>query len=107
MYTDRKKKRWPALCIAAAVILLVVVLPAVLLLRSSKDDVRADSIDAIEQAIQRTAQQCYAVEGIYPPSLDYLCENYGLQLNTEDFYIIYEAYASNQPPEIRVAVKNG
>ena len=57
---------------------------------------------AIRDAVQRSALQCYAVEGVYPPSLEYLQDNYGLQINTEDFYVTYDAFASNLPPAIRV-----
>ena len=38
---------------------------------------------------------------MYPPSLAYLTENYGLQVNTEDFYVTYDAFASNLPPTVR------
>ena len=42
------------------------------------------------------------IEGAYPESLDYLVENYGLAVNTEDYRIIYIPYAENLPPEIKV-----
>ena len=38
---------------------------------------------------------------------EYLEENYGLQVNTRDFYVTYEAFASNLPPTIRVTAKAG
>ena len=49
--------------------------------------------------------QCYVVEGVYPENLSYLEENYGLQINTRDFYVAYDAFASNLPPDIRVRAK--
>jgi hypothetical protein len=42
------------------------------------------------------------VEGVYPPNLAYLEDNYGLQINTRDFYVHYQAFSSNLPPEVRV-----
>ena len=42
----------------------------------------------IRQAVERT--------------VDYLTENYGLQVNTEDFYVTYDAFASNLMPTITV-----
>ena len=56
-------------------------------------------------AVQRSALQCYAVEGAYPPDLQYLEDNYGLQVNKKDFYVTYEAFASNLPPTVRVTVR--
>ena len=51
---------------------------------------------------RRSALQCYAVEGVYPPNLQYLEDNYGLQVNTKDYYVSYEAFASNLPPTVKV-----
>ena len=48
------------------------------------------------------ALQCYVIEGAYPESLDYLIENYGLAVNTDDYRIVYIPYAENLPPEIKV-----
>ena len=61
--------------------------------------------EAIRAAVQRSALQCYAVEGVYPSSLEYLEENYGLQVNHEDYYVTYEAFASNMPPTVRVVLR--
>ncbi|MBR1455742.1 MAG: hypothetical protein IJ594_01110 [Oscillospiraceae bacterium] len=68
-------------------------------------DLSEESAAAIQAAVQRSARQCYVVEGVYPPNLEYLEENYGLQINTEDFYVSYEAFASNLPPNVRVTSK--
>ena len=46
--------------------------------------------------------QCYAVEGSYPASLDYLEENYGLLVNHDRFIVTYEAFASNLMPQVNV-----
>lgn len=54
------------------------------------------------RALERGAAMCYAAEGYYPPSLDYLCGNYGVQVDREQYIIRYEAFASNQFPEIAV-----
>ena len=45
------------------------------------------------------------VEGVYPPDLHYLEENYGLQINTAEFYVVYDIYASNMPPTVKVVAK--
>ena len=37
--------------------------------------------------------------------IEYLLENYGLAVNTRDYYIRYDAFASNQPPSVRVEEK--
>ena len=104
MYTDRKKRVWPLiLCL-----LLAAVLAALLCMRTagaSKRDIAEEAAQALRRAIAQSAVQCYAVEGMYPPALEYLEENYGLQINREDFYVVYDVFASNLPPQVRVVAK--
>lgn len=101
MYVDRKAGRWPL-----AVLLAVVLLAAVGLwkwvLPASGQDLNEESAAALRAAVERSALQCYVVEGVYPPSLSYLEENYGLQVNSGDYEIVYDIFASNLPPAIRV-----
>jgi len=58
----------------------------------------------LEKATINAAVSCYAIEGSYPPSIEYLAENYGLQIDTERFTVKYELYASNLMPDITVLV---
>jgi len=101
MYSDSVKKKRSGLWVIAAVILLAAVL-AFAAFRGSGRDLGEEAADAIREAVQRSALQCYVVEGVYPPSLAYLRDNYGLQVNTEDFYVTYDAFASNLPPNVIV-----
>ena len=57
---------------------------------------------SIKDSIASRALQCYVIEGAYPESLDYLIENYGLAVNTEDYRVVYIPYAENLPPDIKV-----
>lgn len=56
----------------------------------------------LEKALRQGCVSCYAVEGRYPPDLDYLKENYGLQINEESYTVVYEAVAPNLMPDITV-----
>ena len=68
--------------------------------------VSASSLDgqqeSLEKAISRDVAQCYAVEGTYPPNLDYLINHYGLTYNEELFYVDYESIGSNIYPDITI-----
>lgn len=104
MYSDKEKKRLPAVLF---VLLAVLAAAFVWYFAShvSARDLSEEGASAIGDAIRRSALQCYAVEGIYPPTLEYLEENYGLQVNTRDYYIRYDIFASNIAPEITVTGK--
>ena len=60
----------------------------------------------LEEALHRAAVCCYSIEGAYPPNLDYLVENYGVQIDTERFTVRYELFASNLMPDITVLDKS-
>ena len=59
----------------------------------------------LEEAIRRSAVACYAAEGIYPPTLAYLTEYYGIQIDEEKYTVRYEVFAENLMPDITVLEK--
>ena len=56
----------------------------------------------LEDALRRAAVACYAAEGIYPPTLDYLTEHYGIQIDEDCYTVFYEIFADNLMPDITV-----
>ena len=59
----------------------------------------------LEAALRRAAVACYAAEGIYPPSLDYMIEYYGIQIDHSRYTVVYDAFAENLMPDITVLEK--
>lgn len=64
-------------------------------------------LSSIEAALKKAAVQCYALEGSFPPDLEYLRQNYGIVLDKKHYYYHYEIFASNIMPEIGVYKKDG
>ena len=63
--------------------------------------------ESLETALERSISQCYAVEGSYPPSLEYLEQHYGLLYDEDSIFIDYEYYGSNLLPEVTVLRRTG
>lgn len=63
------------------------------------------SYEILSEAIKRSAVQCYAIEGAYPPSIEYLEDNYGLIVDHKIYVVSYNVFASNIMPEITVYLK--
>lgn len=59
----------------------------------------------LETALRRAAVACYATEGVYPPTLDYLTTHYGIQIDRSRYSVFYEIFAENLMPQITVLVK--
>lgn len=56
----------------------------------------------LEEAVRRAAVACYAAEGAYPPSIEYLEEHYGLTVDESRYIVHYEVFADNILPDITV-----
>ncbi len=59
-------------------------------------------LQVARQALERTVMQCYALEGAYPPNLDYLVEHYGLVVNEDRYVYLFEPGAANIFPIIKI-----
>lgn len=56
----------------------------------------------LEDVLKESAVACYAVEGFYPPNLEYLEEHYGIQIDKRRYIVRYTAIAENLMPDITV-----
>ena len=61
----------------------------------------------VQDAVKNAALTCYAVEGAYPEDIETLRRNYGLAYDENRYYVSYDAFASNQFPEIFVVEGEG
>ncbi|MCR5155335.1 MAG: hypothetical protein K6C96_01470 [Butyrivibrio sp.] len=58
--------------------------------------------ESLESAIARDIVQCYAIEGQYPPTLEYMEEHYGLIYDKDTFFVDYQPIAANLYPDYTV-----
>jgi len=59
----------------------------------------------LEGSIYRAVVSCYALEGSYPESLEYLTENYNVRIDESKFTVHYMIFASNIMPDIDIIVR--
>lgn len=96
MFTRRYKK----ILICAALLLLIAA--AVFSAASLSRKIDQDRQSLVENTIRNYAVQCYALEGFYPETLQYLEDNYTLELNRKQYVYHYRFIGSNMMPEISV-----
>lgn len=63
---------------------------------------QGESLRQLDQAIRKATLTCYATEGVYPPTIDYLKENYGIQIDESRYTVFYEIFGDNIMPDITV-----
>lgn len=74
--------------------------------RDVSDSSGRERLRMAQQAVRRSAVQCYALEGRYPADLQYLAEHYGLILDEDRFVYHYESVGGNLMPQIQVFERN-
>ena len=88
--------------LAAGAVFVALIVGFVAMVGSLTDSSGDQEINLVQEAVKNAALTCYAAEGSYPDSLDYLRQNYRLAYNQERFVVEYEAFASNLMPTINV-----
>ena len=103
MRVDRRSRRRKSqtkgyLLSAAALLLLVGVFAVGALSFAGKAGQKGE--ESLRRAVTRASVQCYAIEGRYPPSVEYLEENYGVRIDRDRYNVFYNGFASHVMPEI-------
>lgn len=84
---------------ATFAVVLVLVLFGIRMLGGTADE---EQLKNLESSIQKSAVQCYALEGRYPESLSYLMDHYGVTYDESRYTVSYEVYGPNILPSISV-----
>ena len=74
---------------------------------SLQKKVSEEGINTLQNAITRSVTRCYAEEGSYPETLDYLKEHYGLTYDESRYYVDYQPLGSNIMPDVTILQKGG
>ncbi len=101
LYEKRSMSGYRGLIVSVAALILVAGAFAWAIMAA---DVRteAEQEAQLREAVRRALVTCYATEGQYPPSLDYLEANYALKFDEERFIVSYDAFASNIMPSVSI-----
>src|SRR5215510_12668816 len=102
MITATKKKSvFPALVISIVTFGIIAVFVLVMLNNAMKTS-GDEALKTARNSVIRAAVSCYAYEGRYPDSLEYLEENYSLIIDKKRYIVHYEKIADNLMPSVIV-----
>lgn len=99
IYKPPAKRRLPLLAPLVLVLTLVLFRLGV---DSLSDSTARRQKDILEKALARSISYCYAAEGTYPESLDYIREHYGLHYDESRFFVDYRVQGGNLRPEVTI-----
>jgi len=98
----KKKRGVHHALIVSLTVFLTLILVAVTLVDQLGQRVDAEQAKQLREVLRRAAISCYAVEGRYPESLEYLVENYGVVVDQSKFIVDYGVVSQNIMPIIEV-----
>lgn len=100
-YESKRRSNYLSYMIAPIVLLIFY-----LLINTVSSTTVSKQEESLRRAINRDIIHCYALEGYYPPSLDYLEEHYALTYNKDLFIIDYHPLGANIKPEYTILNNN-
>ncbi|MDD7643222.1 MAG: hypothetical protein PUK75_12265 [bacterium] len=93
-------------CLAMPVLMMAAVFILLISAGNVNERQQAESLKQMEDTIHKAVLNCYAIEGCYPATIEYVEEYYGLQIDHEKYDVFYEVFAQNLMPEVTVLEKN-
>ena len=96
-----KDNIFPILLFAGIIAIFVVSLG------NAKESSAAEERRIAEESIRRAVVSCYAIEGTYPESYEYIKDNYRVRIDESKYFVRYEVFASNIMPEFRIVEVGG
>lgn len=105
-FTIRNKKKINKNLVSLAIFAAIIVVFLIAINYTSSTTLGHQE-DALREAIERDVIMCYAQNGYYPPSLDYIKEHYGLMYDADTFLVSYTPVADNIYPAYQVMRRGG
>ena len=61
-----------------------------------------NELSALQTTVENSITMCYAIEGVDPEDIEYLCDHYGLVFDRNKYIVHYEKFASNIRPTVKI-----
>ena len=84
------------------ILILLLIAAAVLVFNRVETVQSREETGIVRDAVRQAAVTCYAVEGAYPDSIEYLRDHYQLAYDEERYAVTLDGFASNLIPDIYI-----
>lgn len=101
LYKSKKGIPAPGIILTAAIFVVVAGILFGQIKNMSKEVGQRD-VDMLKDALDNAVVTCYAIEGRYPESLEYIEEHYGVKIDREKYFVDYNKNLINMKPQISV-----
>ena len=73
---------------------------------NASNEIDENEVKTLRTSIDKAIVNCYAIEGAYPESIEYIEEKYGVVIDRDKFIVIYEILGPNVLPNVIVKPLN-
>ena len=101
-----EKKRFNRLTVLSVILFALIVVWFVISVGNAGKAADRKRTESVYSTVMNGAVLCYSIEGEYPPDLDYLKENYGINYDSDKYTVSYDYFGANIRPTIIVAEKS-
>ena len=84
------------------VLFIGIILFFVVSISNASKEIDDNEVITLRKSIDKAIVNCYAIEGAYPESIEYIEENYGVVIDRDRFIVIYEVLGPNVLPNVIV-----
>lgn len=103
MHLYKTKKGIPAPGIILTIVIFVIVAGILYgQIKNLSKEIEQSDADMLKAALENAVVTCYAIEGTYPESLEYIEEKYGVIIDREKYFVDYDNSLINMKPQISV-----
>lgn len=103
----KEKKNIVSFSFVYAIVFLLVLLLLILGANRIASNDNLNGAAVLSEAIERNMVHCYATEGFYPPSVEYMEEHYGLIYDHDKYRVDYEVIGNNILPDFTIIELGG
>lgn len=100
-----EKRRFNRLTVLSVILFALVVVWFIISVNNADRASDIRRTDSVYNTVMNGAVLCYSMEGEYPPSLDYLKENYGVKFDGNKYAVSYGYFGANIRPTVIVTEK--
>lgn len=83
-------------------IVLGVIAYIIISINNLNHDMQDERAYRLKASVENAAVTCFAIEGFYPDSLEYLIENYHIVYDPKEYHVFYETKGANFKPRVEV-----
>ena len=102
-----EKKRVNRLTVLSVILFVLIVVWFIISANNAGEAADKKRTDSVYSTVMNGAVLCYSIEGEYPPSIDYLKENYGINYDNNKYVVNYSYFGANIRPTVIVTEKSG